>query len=706
MAQLKSTADYRKHMFKLISGGVPQILWEQIADLRTGKSDIGETYSISSACADSLVNVSIGLDGVYEWAYRMVDSSGKTPSGFFESTITAVGDYNECLDVHTPDLDGQYCMADLFPLKTHAQHATWPGPSREERAATGKVNLGDIPYAKGMSFNFALCVPSKCQAEEVRNVLNVLLEPYLLRPLGAISCDTKDSISYGTRLSNFTTHQLVSLLIITSIVAMVLIGTTYQFALKVWTYQQTGNFTAKTPSFISAISIADNTQQLFKPSDRGNRNFVLDVFKLIVILAGVVLHTVVCVEIPISYYAYERLTFFNYLIGAGQALINESGLNIMVFLGGVASYSMLVPMAKNKKLPFFSAIFDRWVRFVPSMACITALEFIYPLIISGPLFSRVADFTLKKCTQTWWTNLVFINNWFPVIDICAGHTFSSSIDFQLFVLGLIATYITIKSVKAGIVFSATMMIYGWLHIGYNAYAYKTTSTLYIPDPRPVDVINYLNYIHMNTAVYIPSYFMGFIAGHMLASGYRFKLDSIKDHIKWNILSMIPLAIVFLQNYMYNGLQVIPQSWAPMQISTNRIFMTLGGAMLFVYYCSINSFAGMKLQKYESQIQEKSTSNFEFITGLCRLSYAIYLANYLLIKMEFFGQKVLYPSDFYLSVKRVATTAILVIMFAFVFQLFFIAPFNNLRRIAFDRKRIVENNNINNNRSHKTKSKVN
>ncbi|KAI1303711.1 Nose resistant to fluoxetine protein 6 [Halotydeus destructor] len=661
LLQVNSTDEYRKRMFTLISAGVPQILWQQVRDMRTGKVDIGKNLSISNQCADSLVKVSEGLDEFYEWAYRMIDSSGKTPSALFESTISSFGDYNECLDISTPDFDGQYCMPDLFPLKTQRQHTTWPGPSREERAASGRVNLGDIAVFKGMSFNFALCVPSTCKAEEVRNVLAVVLEPYFLKPAGALSCDTKQSISYATRLSNLTKLQIYSICLISSILVIFWLVSTYHMSKIAWNYHQTGNFTVTVSPLVSAISVVDNVRQLVRPDDKDNRNTVLDLLKFFVVITGVLGHIVICVEIPISYYTLQSQTYHNGIFGSprAQAFTNEAGMCIITFLGGLTTYSILIPMARKKKLPFFFALFDRWARFAPSVLCITAIEFIWPLLWSGPLFTRVADFTIKKCTETWWKNLIFINNWFPVVDICAGHTYSTSMDFQLFFLGLIATYITVRSVKAGLTFSVTMMIYGWLHTAYNAYTYQTTATLYVPDPIPINIVNYLDYVHMNTAVYIPAYFMGFIAGHYVSNGYRIKLAGIWDHIKVIAAASIPLGIVALLNALYNGFRIIPHSWSPMQININRTLQTLGGAIYFVYFFSLDNFLGYKLNKLEETVtQQKSTSWFSLRSTLTRLSYSVYLSNYVLIKSEFFAQKVLYPADTYLLMKKLFATIIM------------------------------------------------
>lgn len=95
-------------------------------------------------------------------------------------------------------------------------------------------------------------------------------------------------------------------------------------------------------------------------------------------------------------------------------------MTIKVRYSGLATYMALIPLAKNNKLPYRFAIFDRFIRFVPTIMALTALEFLWPLMFAGPFFTRVADFNLEKCTRTWWHNLFFINNFFPVLDIVSS----------------------------------------------------------------------------------------------------------------------------------------------------------------------------------------------------------------------------------------------------------------------------------------------
>ena len=69
-SKINSTVEYKKRMFKLISAGVPQILWEDVSSLIAKNVSLKLHFKVSDECAKSLLNVSFGLDEMFEWAFR------------------------------------------------------------------------------------------------------------------------------------------------------------------------------------------------------------------------------------------------------------------------------------------------------------------------------------------------------------------------------------------------------------------------------------------------------------------------------------------------------------------------------------------------------------------------------------------------------------------------------------------------------------
>lgn len=119
------------------------------------------------------------------------------------------------------------------------------------------------------------------------------------------------------------------------------------------------------------------------------------------------------------------------------------------------------------------------------------------------------------------------------------------------------------------------------------------------------IVEYLNYIHMSTFTYIPSYFIGFILGHYLASGYRLPANNVREHIMWAVIPQLAFIAVNGVNGLYNSLRIIPHSWAWFMINFNRTLHTLGVALMLFHFSSLNSILGYKLASYDDNERAKS-----------------------------------------------------------------------------------------------------
>src|SRR6185437_3842286 len=140
-------------------------------------------------------------------------------------------------------------------------------------------------------------------------------------------------------------------------------------------------------------------------------------------------------------------------------------------------YPMIVKM---KKFLYLFAVLDRYLRFLPAIMTIVALEFLWPLLFDGPFFKRVGTFVLEKCSRSWWWNLTFLQNWFNVLDICGGHTFFSAVDMQLFILGLVFMSLMVKSQGKAILFCMIASGLAILRVLYNGYVHESTMTMFTP----------------------------------------------------------------------------------------------------------------------------------------------------------------------------------------------------------------------------------
>ncbi|KAH8032747.1 hypothetical protein HPB51_001445 [Rhipicephalus microplus] len=76
---------------------------------------------ISADCTFGLLKFTRAIQDLEPWAMRLIDATGKYPSGFFQGTFADLGAYDECIETVVLDeygtmkVRGQYCDVHLSP---------------------------------------------------------------------------------------------------------------------------------------------------------------------------------------------------------------------------------------------------------------------------------------------------------------------------------------------------------------------------------------------------------------------------------------------------------------------------------------------------------------------------------------------------------------------------------------------------------------
>lgn len=121
----------------------------------------------------------------------------------------------------------------------------------------------------------------------------------------------------------------------------------------------------------------------------------------------------------------DRLQYFQQFLRLPQTqgMYNDAGLSGVTAFGGFAAFVVMYPMAKKKQLPYVFAFVDRFLKFLPSMICITAFDFVWPLLGTGPFHSHLSKFIIDRCHRGWWANLLMVNNLIePEDTVCTNNS--------------------------------------------------------------------------------------------------------------------------------------------------------------------------------------------------------------------------------------------------------------------------------------------
>ncbi|KAH3742618.1 nose resistant to fluoxetine protein 6 [Pelomyxa schiedti] len=108
------------------------------------------------------------------------------------------------------------------------------------------------------------------------------------------------------------------------------------------------------------------------------------------------------------------------------------------FMGGMLMCWSLYKKLKDGRMDareWLLHFVHRYFRLTPIYALgIFSMHFLTPILIKGP-YALWYELEQDGCTQWWWTNLLYINNFVPgpLVESCWMHTWFLAVDMQLFI---------------------------------------------------------------------------------------------------------------------------------------------------------------------------------------------------------------------------------------------------------------------------------
>lgn len=586
---LGSINSYRK----LFTASLGQVVWQNLNDRIL--------HSISHPCAQEIQNVLWGLKNNSVNAYTLLDASSKSPSGILDGTISSYGDYDQCLrdfgtfcmlrfQIHDettqappnlPDASGDDAgtttasISDIkvahLPKSEHLSReqessSSLPSSSQtlqnlqEEPALRPSSQIfksleNKIPVFAYFYLNLGLCMPSKCSSNDVLTVVQMtltsksnLVPPLPLKIYRNITCDTSESITLPSRVQ---VSQLVAGSFVLFMVTLTVIGTLSKAILRFIGDGNCQNDHSHLSSLLRLMGnnfclISNSKSLLSRRSTQQSRLALLDYLRLVVIVAGITGHCLSCLETVPGWYLIARLyeikaKFKLFLV---QPLLNEAGLGLVTFLGGLATYFATADSIWKGTFSYKFAIFDRWIRYMPSLMSMVALDILWPLTGSGPLFTQISIHLLDKCSRFYWMNFLFLNNFRSAPDNCIPHTFYSGIDLQLFILGLLVILLMSKNAKLGIWTLVLLILLGNGSLIYATYYNSSSPVLIDAEATVPKTLNYLNYVHFATYGHFSNYMIGILVGHLLKNPSILKNHSRLLKAMGIITSVISVTIHF------------------------------------------------------------------------------------------------------------------------------------------------------------------
>ena len=355
------------------------------------------------------------------------------------------------------------------------------------------------------------------------------------------------------------------------------------------------------------------------------------------------------------------------------------------FLSGLLVAYLTFREMKRKKgqFPFLTYYLHRYLRLTPTYAFVLFFSWLLTMhLADGPTYHLAAwqNSTLyQNCKSYWWTNLLYINNFYPwrMEEECIGWTWYLSNDMQFYIFSPLIIIPMYFLFPIGLVLSAGVLVVSFAVSGtlagvydHQANAFAQVAYNFVPNNTNATTYNNLQYIKPWHRV--APYIVGLVLGYIL---YRLRLPTKRFICYFVFPILIILSGIFLASTLY-GLYPQWHGHVPSK-AENIIYIMFSwftwslGLALLVFACHygyggpINWFLSMK-----------------FWIPLSRVSYNAYLIHPLILTVIFGSErKPIYYKDYNLAVYAIG---IIVLSFAAaaVVSVFVEFPIGNLEQVLF------------------------
>ncbi|XP_077562216.1 nose resistant to fluoxetine protein 6-like isoform X2 [Haemaphysalis longicornis] len=488
--------------------------------------EIGDV-GIDIRCAQSLLKIVFGLRKLEKWAFQLLDSIGRPPSGILDVTMSDYGDYDQCLEVVSltrsgdEDFRGQHCNIQVehphIPALTKQAIARLPQLLKED-SVYKDVLLTYTRLQTSIAVRVGICVPSTCSKEDVFKMLNpeIIWAPahaglegnevahsmareLTIRALtssfpyhGARSAgDAVANLKLGVSVAEcetksivtLTEEQLVAICMFGLLGTVLLLGTLLEIVLSVVKRPTISEaFRRKAnKSVLATFGIFRNLRQLLTTDDVPSAMNCLHGIRVITMFWVVLSQTYLNVE-------FQAVRGLKFLIPAVESFSFQFIVNGLLavdtffFLSGLLlSMNVLKNIdKKNMKKQTFGIFLYRYLRLTPGCLVLLCFFTLVPLLGSGPIWKEKILPEVAACRRNWWAVMLNVNNFVHSERMCLPSLWYISADWQLHCsLFLIVFLLIRRPAFGGMAAFASVVIFGVI-IGV-----QTTLSGYPPTMLPL-----------------------------------------------------------------------------------------------------------------------------------------------------------------------------------------------------------------------------
>jgi len=317
---------------------------------------------------------------------------------------------------------------------------------------------------------------------------------------------------------------------------------------------------------------------------------------------------------------------------------------------------------------------------------------IFPLTVSGPFameFQQM-DAPFQSCLDYWWTNLLYINNFYPTSmgGQCIGWVWYLANDMQFYIISpavLLLFYYFDKKYEVTrfryvpafiitLVLCLPSFIASAVLIGVNDYPTLITAFFFPNNPRKEGAADVQDILYEKPYIRLPPYLIGLLLGYIFSRKITFKSHRTKvgNVIGWVLAITVSLAIIYGPWHVYK-----PEGQTFMTNFENIMYGTFhrwawSVAIAWVIFSCHNELGGL-VNRFLS---------WKAFIPLSRMTYGAYLMHFIVLTWYYFVQEKSYHLQENLVPFPFLSVVVISYGFAFLLSVFVEGPVGNLEKMIF------------------------
>ncbi|PNF21712.1 hypothetical protein B7P43_G10359 [Cryptotermes secundus] len=368
---------------------------------------------------------------------NLFDSTTKFPESVLMGQSVFLGNFDECIEVEHVDtgvgvFSGQHCLTE-FRQKPDSVQALSPqnlphveslrirAPNVRDNDRTVSFDLSDL----GLTLSY--CIPSTCSAKDFEGIFNSYLQDMNLPLVTSVAeeyCQTNEGKSLAT-------EDWITVGILAAFLLLIVSNTAYDLIGK-----------GQKKELLLAFSVYSNGKKLLSTKSSGDTLQAVHGIRFITICWVIWGHRY---TLDMAVPSINLSIAVDFIKDPGRLYITNSTLSVDTFfvLSGLLLGYIFLKQMKHKTSGFNIPMFyvHRYIRLTPAYAIVILISAtLYRYVGSGPLLPVIANQMAEGCQSNWWTNILYINNYFDMNRTCVPQSWYLSVDMQLFLLSPIVLY--------------------------------------------------------------------------------------------------------------------------------------------------------------------------------------------------------------------------------------------------------------------------